>query len=119
MAAFWSNKEQTFKPGKSNYVLDILDSDTELGIYLLTGLMMDHHSQNLFHKLKFVCDVISQGFNSKRLEMYLEHKQPLFKELLTCSFRQTFPLSNSYAEHSLLDLQTLVKFISFTGALYM
>lgn len=93
MTVFWSNKHQTFRKGKSNYVLNVLSSDIELGIYLTTGLMMNHHSQNLFYKLNLAYGGLVRDLTRKRLEIHLEHKQPLFKKVLTCSFRQIFPLA--------------------------
>lgn len=54
---------------------------------------MNHHSQNVFHKLKLVYGVFIRDLIRKSLEIHLEHKQPLFSKLLTCSFRQIFPLA--------------------------
>jgi len=86
MIVSWSNKHQTFRRGKSYYVLNVLSSDIELGIYLTTGLMMHHHSQNLFYKLKLAYGVFVRDLTRKRLEIHLEHKQRLLSKLLTCSF---------------------------------
>lgn len=54
---------------------------------------MNHHSQNVFHKLKLVYGVFIRDLIRKSLEIHLEHKQPLFSKLLTCSFRQIVPLA--------------------------
>lgn len=66
MTVFWSNKHQTFGKGKSNYVLNVLSSDIELGIYLTTGLMMNHPSQNLFNKLKLAYGVFVRDLARKK-----------------------------------------------------
>lgn len=54
---------------------------------------MNHHSQNVFHKLELVYGRFIMDLIRKSLEIHLEHKQPLFSKLLTCSFRQIFPLA--------------------------
>lgn len=54
--------------------------------------MMNHHSQNLFYRLQLTYGVLVRGLTRKRLEIHLEHKQPLFSKLLTRSFRQIFHL---------------------------
>lgn len=92
MTVFWSNKHQTFRKGKSNYVLNVLSSDIELGIYLTTGLMMNHHSQNLFYKLKLACGVFIRDLTRKKAGKS-PGTQAANCKLLTCSFRQIFPLA--------------------------
>lgn len=54
---------------------------------------MNHCSQNVFHKLKLAYGVFIRDLIRKSLEIHLEHKQPLFSKLLTCSLRQIFPLA--------------------------